>query len=69
MTRKRSKSGRLVPRCPICGGRGRRDKPQCRLLDATCTSCGWHYTTQRPTGVTVRRELSNARQRRRKAGR
>jgi len=33
--------------CPICSGSGRRDKPELRLLDATCTSCGWHYTSRR----------------------
>lgn len=32
--------------CPICRGPGRRDAPQCRILDATCTRCGWHYSSR-----------------------
>lgn len=32
--------------CPICGATGRRDAPLLRVLDATCTQCGWHYTSR-----------------------
>lgn len=31
--------------CPICGGAGCIDRPGAALMDATCTACGWHYTT------------------------
>ena len=31
--------------CPVCGQPGRRDRPDLRVLDATCTACGWHYTS------------------------
>lgn len=32
--------------CPVCGGRGIRDNPKGYILQATCTVCGWHYTTR-----------------------
>jgi len=47
MTVTRIRSRRYVRAvCPICHGRGRRDAPQCRLLDATCEQCGWHYSSR-----------------------
>lgn len=40
----RSRSGR---RCPVCAGEGIRDRPDLRLIDATCSVCGYHYSTRR----------------------
>jgi hypothetical protein len=36
-----------VKPCPVCGGRGRQAVPDLAQLDATCSACGWHYTTRR----------------------
>jgi hypothetical protein len=35
-----------APACPVCGGDGHRDAPELRMLDATCTACGWHFTSK-----------------------
>jgi transposase-like protein len=33
--------------CPVCKGEGRLDKQRITsLLNATCKSCGWHYTVE-----------------------
>lgn len=31
--------------CPVCGGPGRRDRPDLFMLDCVCTKCGWHFTS------------------------
>lgn len=36
------------PTCPVCGAAGRRDRPGRRVLDSTCTGCGWHFTSDPP---------------------
>jgi hypothetical protein len=45
-------------RCPICGGEGIRARPHLRLFDATCSVCGWSYSTRRhPSELRQLRQL------------
>lgn len=32
--------------CPVCGAVGHRTAPHLKLMDATCSVCGWFYTSR-----------------------
>lgn len=31
--------------CPVCGAPGMRDRPDLPGLDATCSACGWYFSS------------------------
>ncbi len=45
--------------CPVCAGPAVVDRPDLRAMDATCRSCGWHFTTG-AADVSPRAERSEA---------
>ena len=59
---RRDSEAAAVPPCPICAAPGvpsavyylpRDLQPVGTLLDATCSQCGWHYTSRELDGATT----------------